>query len=620
MFYHLIAPLKNKTPPLTYFSKERHQKGAIVNIHLRNKTLLGVVLEEVSKPSFECLELEKTPYFLLPFQIELALFIAQYYSANLSSVLNLFTPFKECDLVGLEKIEPVLNALSQTQTNALKELQKHSASLLFGDTGSGKTEIYMHSIAQTLEQKKSALLLVPEIALTPQMQQRLKRVFKENLGLWHSKLSQTQKKQFLEKLYSQEIKLVVGTRSALFLPLKELGLIIVDEEHDFSYKSHQSPMYNARDLCLYLSHKFPIQVILGSATPSLNSYKRFKDKALVRLKGRYTPTQKNIIFEKTERFITPKLLEALKQVIDKNEQAIIFVPTRANFKTLLCQNCYKSVQCPFCSVNMSLHLKTNKLMCHYCHFSSPIPKICSACQSEVLVGGKRIGTMQVLNELEGLLKGAKIAILDKDHTSTPKKLHNILNDFNAQKTNILIGTQMISKGHDYAKVSLAVVLGIDNIIKSNSYRALEEGVSLLYQIAGRSARQISGQVFIQSTETDLLENFLEDYEDFLQYELQERCELYPPFSRLCLLEFKHKNEEKAQQLSLKASQTLSSCLEKGVTLSSFKAPIEKIASSYRYLILLRSKNPLSLIKSVHAFLKTAPNIPCSVNMDPVDIF
>ncbi|BAJ57919.1 primosome assembly protein PriA [Helicobacter pylori F32] len=620
MFYHLIAPLKNKTPPLTYFSKERHQKGAIVNIHLRNKTLLGVVLEEVSKPSFECLELEKTPYFLLPFQIELALFIAQYYSANLSSVLNLFTPFKECDLVGLEKIEPVLNALSQTQTNALKELQKHSASLLFGDTGSGKTEIYMHSIAQTLEQKKSALLLVPEIALTPQMQQRLKRVFKENLGLWHSKLSQTQKKQFLEKLYSQEIKLVVGTRSALFLPLKELGLIIVDEEHDFSYKSHQSPMYNARDLCLYLSHKFPIQVILGSATPSLNSYKRFKDKALVRLKGRYTPTQKNIIFEKTERFITPKLLEALKQVIDKNEQAIIFVPTRANFKTLLCQNCYKSVQCPFCSVNMSLHLKTHKLMCHYCHFSSPIPKICSACQSEVLVGGKRIGTMQVLNELEGLLKGAKIAILDKDHTSTPKKLHNILNDFNAQKTNILIGTQMISKGHDYAKVSLAVVLGIDNIIKSNSYRALEEGVSLLYQIAGRSARQISGQVFIQSTETDLLENFLEDYEDFLQYELQERCELYPPFSRLCLLEFKHKNEEKAQQLSLKASQTLSSCLEKGVTLSSFKAPIEKIASSYRYLILLRSKNPLSLIKSVHAFLKTAPNIPCSVNMDPVDIF
>ncbi|GAA7994923.1 primosomal protein N' [Helicobacter pylori] len=621
MFYHLIAPLKNKTPPLTYFSKERHQKGALVNIHLRNKTLLGVVLEEVSKPSFECLELEKTPYFLLPFQIELAVFIAQYYSANLSSVLNLFTPFKECDLAGLETIEPVLNALNQTQTNALKELQKHSASLLFGDTGSGKTEIYMHSIAQTLEQRKSALLLVPEIALTPQMQQRLKRVFKENLGLWHSKLSQTQKKQFLEKLYSQEIKLVVGTRSALFLPLKELGLIIVDEEHDFSYKSHQSPMYNARDLCLYLSHKFPIQVILGSATPSLNSYKRFKDKALVRLKGRYTPTQKNIIFEKTERFITPKLLEALKQVIDKNEQAIIFVPTRANFKTLLCQNCYKSVQCPFCSVNMSLHLKTNKLMCHYCHFSSPIPKICSACQSEVLVG-KRIGTMQVLNELEGLLKGARIAILDKDHTSTPKKLHNILNDFNAQKTNILIGTQMISKGHDYAKVSLAVVLGIDNIIKSNSYRALEEGVSLLYQIAGRSARQISGKVFIQSTETDLLENFLEDedYEDFLQYELQERCELYPPFSRLCLLEFKHKNEEKAQQLSLKASQTLSSCLEKGVTLSSFKAPIEKIASSYRYLILLRSKNPLSLIKSVHAFLKTAPNIPCSVNMDPVDIF
>ncbi|EQD88365.1 helicase conserved C-terminal domain protein [Helicobacter pylori SouthAfrica50] len=195
-----------------------------------------------------------------------------------------------------------------------------------------------------------------------------------------------------------------------------------------------------------------------------------------------------------------------------------------------------------------------------------------------------------------------------------------MNDFNAQKTNILIGTQMISKGHDYAKVSLAVVLGIDNIIKSNSYRALEEGVSLLHQIAGRSARQISGQVFIQSTETDLLKNFLEDYEDFLQYELQERCELYPPFSRLCLLEFKHKNEEKAQQLSLKAAQILSLCLEKGVTLSSFKAPIEKIASSYRYLILLRSKNPLSLIKSVHAFLKTAPNIPCSVNMDPVDIF
>ncbi len=305
MFYYLIAPLKNKTPPLTYFSKEQHPKGALVNIDLRNKTLLGVVLEEVSKPSFECLELEKTPYFLLPFQIELAAFIAQYYCASLSLALSLFTPFKKCDIAKLEKIKPDLSALSQTQTNALNALQQHSISLLFGDTGSGKTEIYMHLIAQMLEQKKSALLLVPEIALTPQMQQRLKKVFKENLGLWHSKLSQTQKKQFLEKLYLQKIRLVVGTRSALFLPLKELGLIIADEEHDFSYKSQQSPMYNARDLCLYLAHKFPIQVVLGSATPSLSSYKRFKDKALVRLKGRYTPTQKNIIFEKPQILSRP---------------------------------------------------------------------------------------------------------------------------------------------------------------------------------------------------------------------------------------------------------------------------------------------------------------------------
>ncbi|WP_104760755.1 primosomal protein N' [Helicobacter cetorum] len=619
MFYYLVAPLKNKTPPLTYSSKESCEKGALVYITLRNKTLQGVILKEIEKPSFECLECETTPYFLLPTQIKLAEFIAQYYCANLSLVLSLFTPFNACDSVKLEEITPTLNVLNEAQTKALKELEKHSVSLLFGDTGSGKTEIYMHLIHQALEQKKTALLLVPEIALTPQMQQRLKVAFKDHLGLWHSKLSKTQKKQFLERLYSQKIRLVVGTRSALFLPLKELGLIIVDEEHDFSYKSQQSPMYNARDLCLYLASKFPIQVVLGSATPSLNSYKRFKDKALIRLKGRYTPTQKNIIFEKTQDFITPKLLETLQQVIDKNEQAIIFVPTRANFKTLECQNCHKSIQCPFCSVNMSLHLKTNKLMCHYCHFVSPIPKICNACQSEVLVG-KRIGTMQVFKELESLLKGARMAILDKDHTSTQKKLNNILSDFNHQKTNILIGTQMISKGHDYAKVSLAVILGIDNIIKSSSYRALEEGVSLLHQIAGRSARQISGLVFIQSVEVDLLKNFLDDYEDFLQYELQERCELYPPFLRLCLLEFKHKNEQKAEHLSIEASKILSSCSEFGVTLSHIKAPIEKIASSYRYLILLRSSNPLSLLKSVHAFLKTAPHIPCSANMDPIDIF
>ncbi|AFI06479.1 primosomal protein N' [Helicobacter cetorum] len=619
MFYYLVAPLKNKTPPLTYYSKKSCEKGVLVHITLRNKTIQGVILKGVEKPSFECLECEKTPFFLLPPQIKLAEFIAQYYCANLSLVLSLFTPFHACDSMELEKITPTLNVLNEAQTKALKELEKHSVSLLFGDTGSGKTEIYMHLIAQTLEQKKSALLLVPEIALTPQMQQRLKVAFKDYLGLWHSKLSKNQKKEFLERLYSQKIRLVVGTRSALFLPLRELGLVIVDEEHDFSYKSQQSPMYNARDLCLFLASKFPIQVVLGSATPSLNSYKRFKDKALIRLKGRYTPTQKNIIFEKTQDFVTPKLLETLQQVIDKNEQAIIFVPTRANFKTLECQNCHKSIQCPFCSVNMSLHLKTQKLMCHYCHFVSPIPRICNVCQNEVLVG-KRIGTMQVFKELESLLKGARMAILDRDHTSTQKKLNNILSDFNHQKTNILIGTQMISKGHDYAKVSLAVILGIDNIIKSSSYRALEEGVSLLHQIAGRSARQISGLVFIQSIEVDLLKNFLDDYEDFLQYELKERCELYPPFSRLCLLEFKHKNEQKAEKLSIEASKILSSCLEKGVTLSHIKAPIEKIASFYRYLILLRSSNPISLLKSVHAFLKTAPHIPCSVNIDPIDIF
>ncbi len=630
MFFYLIAPLGMKSPALTYKSSARLQKGSVVQIELKSKLLKGVVLAKVTKPDFECKEAIFCNEAFSQNQQILAEFIAFYYRCLLSESYFLFKPYNLESKQILESLKPQnpsqnlesktlrffeqkplkildnsqkntisknLKPLNKAQQEAFEFLDSRNIGLLFGDTGSGKSEIYFHHIAKVLEQNKSALFLMPEISLTPQMKARLEDVFGECVGIWHSKLTKAQKDKILNQLHTQKLKIIAGARSALFLPLANLGLIIVDEEHDEAYKSMSAPYYNARDVSLFLAQKAQIKLILGSATPSLNSYMLAKQKGyLFRLKGRFFNAQKSYILESSKTSLTPKLLDSISQALELKKQVIIFVPTRANFNSLLCLKCGYGFMCPFCSVNMSVHNKQNALVCHYCSYTIKIPKQCPQCQNTEL-SSQRIGTAQIATELQEIFTNARIGVFDRDHITTHNKLKTILNDFNSAKIDILIGTQMLSKGHDYHNVALAVVLGIDYVLNSGDFKSFERGVALLHQISGRTGRKEQGKVFIQSLQLEWLKEFLQDYEDFLCWELAHRSKSYPPFSRLAMIHFANKDHSKANRAMLEILEKIKGAKEIKI-IGYGKNAIEKIANKWRFHILISAQKTSQILRAL----------------------
>ncbi len=467
----------------------------------------------------------------------------------------------------------------------------------------------MKYFEEVLKKGKRAIFLMPEISLTPQMESRLKIHFGQNVAIWHSKLAKKKKEAILEDIYSQKVKIVAGPRSALFLPIEDLDLIVIDEEHDDSYKAHNRPRYHARDLAIYFGKKLDINVVLGSATPSVTSYKNYSH---FRLKGSYYKGEKEFIWDNSNLTLSPTILENLQKVLEEKKQAIIFLPTRANFKYLICQNCGEAVHCPYCDVGMSLHFDKRALVCHYCNFAQMIPEICPSCSSPELKAN-RIGTAEVVEELKEIFPKAKIKKFDRDEITTQKKLEKVLKEFSNKEIDILVGTQMLSKGHDYPDVALSVILGIDYILNMADFKARERAVSLLLQIAGRSGRKTRGKVIVQTLNADFFKNYLE-YEKFLKDELRHRKGLYPPFKRVALIHFSHKNGEVAKKSMEEMVKNLRNF--KNVEIIGYgPAPIEKIAAKFRFNILLRSDSPKALITAI-----TASRTDFSeVDMDPVSI-
>ncbi|RDU72814.1 primosomal protein N' [Helicobacter anseris] len=617
MFYYLIALLKSNAPLLTYASQNPLEKYEIVALKLKNKNTFGVVIESTAKPSFQCKEVEKTNFYFTSIQIKLANFIAQYYCTSYGETFGIFTPQeKNTDNAISPKIAYHLKTLNQQQQKALLFCENKNLSLLFGDTGSGKTEIFFHLITKILNQNKQALFLMPEISLTPQTEKRLKDAFGDIVGIWHSKITNKKKQEILKRLQNGEIKIIAGARSALFLPLQNLGIIIVDEEHDDAYKSQNKPRYNAKDLCIFLAKQTDIKVVLGSATPSIQSYYlASKEKSIFRLKGTFFDSKKNIEFDISTEVLNQKLLNLIAETLKRDEQIIIFAPTRANFKTLLCNKCGNTIMCKYCSVAMSLHHKKNMMLCHYCNFSMPIPEKCPTCNATDFIS-KRIGTAQLAIDLQNNFPDIEIAIFDKDHANTEKKLKQLLSDFSKKKTQILIGTQMIAKGHDFHNVKLAIILEIDYLLKSPDFRCTEKTFSLIYQVAGRSGRKENGKVVIQSLNAVFLREYLLDYQDFLDYELQNRKEFYPPFTKLVILHFENKEENLAKSnmqniLSLIKNQT-----DIFEVVGYGKSGIEKIGNIYRYHILLRSYKITQTIKILQKLLHSQRNF--EIDIDPID--
>ena len=499
--------------------------------------------------------------------------------------------------------------LSQKQEEALEFLKQHQTSLLFGDTGSGKTEIYMKYFEQMIAQNRRSIFLMPEISLTPQMDKRLQAHFGGDVVMWHSKLTPLQKKKALVKIYDGSAKIVAGPRSALFLPIKDLGLIVVDEEHDDSYKSSSRPRYHARDLGIYMGKLYGAEVVLGSATPSLSSYVKFPH---TRLKGTHFSAKKEFIYEKSKEELSPLIFEQIKKALDAKEQVIVFLPTRANFKYLVCESCGASVECVFCSVGMSIHEKSNALKCHYCNYTQAIPNVCTKCGSGSLISS-RLGTAEALRVIQEKFSEVKVELFDRDAITSAKKLRDALERFNTQETSILVGTQMLSKGHDYHGVTLAVVLGLDNMLNMSDYRARQNALSSLIQVSGRSGRAKDAKVLVQTFIEEFFSKFIDNYDAFLQEEIGFREGLYPPYKKLCRILFSHKNGTKAQDEMHQMLGALSRF--KDIEIVGFgKCAVERVADKYRFEILLRSDKSTNIIRAI----KSCKVALAEVDMDPIE--
>jgi primosomal protein N' (replication factor Y) len=609
MNYYEVVLLKSPLNSLTYCSSQDIELFTKVLIPLRGRKTSSeaVVIKKVPKPEYNCKDIEKTTqYYYSQQNIETAKFISQYYVCSLGEALSVFTPFDK--RLALEVYSIEINddiTLSSNQEKALEFCNKNKTALLFANTGSGKTEVYIKLIKQTILDNKQAILLMPEISLTPQMEKRLQKVFGSAIALWHSKITKKKKEAILEGIQSGSIKLIAGARSALFLPLKDLGLIIVDEEHDESYKSDQKPRYHAKDLSIYLGSNYNIQVVLGSATPSITSFNKIP---YIRIKEKFfNSTTNNIYFDESDLKLSDPILLKIKQTIDQKKQVIIFLPTRANYKYQVCSDCGKAVECPYCSVSMSLYSESRALKCHYCNYTQRIPQNCPSCHTGI-IKNSRLGTAEVVSQLKEMFNDTKIEQFDRDKVKTDKQLRTILKNFNDGDIDILVGTQMLSKGHDYHNVSLAVVLGIDSVLNMESYKSREKALSLCLQIAGRSGRKENGEVIVQTQNKEFFDYYLNetDYEDFLSEELNFRSILYPPKVRLAKVIFSHQNGIKAQEEMIHFKELAQ---KYDIQVIGFgPSVVSKIANKYRFEIFVRSQKVKPLLQYLHSIDSTIASI------------
>lgn len=612
MIYYKLSIIGSPLGEFSYHSSQSVQIGSKVSVVFNNREKTGVILSLSSKPEFKTSEiLEILDEFYSDKQMALALFISKYYVCSLGDSFSLMMPFSSMitsSFISSDTTESKLN-LSSRQEESLLFLKQHKVSLLFGDTGSGKTEIYMKLFEELISEGKRSIFLMPEISLTPQMGGRLEEHFGGSVVMWHSKLTPKQKKIALGKIHSGEAKIIAGPRSCLFLPIKDLGLIVVDEEHDDSYKSSSRPRYNARDIAIYMGKLYGVNVVLGSATPSLTSYVKFP---FIRLKGGHFSTNRTFVYERSLEELSPMIMSALQKTLQAKEQSIVFLPTRANFKYLICGDCGHTYECVFCSVGLSIHQKSRAMKCHYCNYTQAIPQVCSECQSPNLTS-TRLGTAEAVKNISEALPSANVEQFDRDVITTANKLKKALKRFNDKESDILVGTQMLSKGHDYHGVTLAVVMGMDNLLQMGDYRAREKALSSLIQVAGRSGRAKDALVLVQSFNEPFFKAYLENYEGFLEEEKEYRKELYPPYKKLCRILFADKNGVKAGDAMREMESSLQKISDIEVV-GAGKCSIERVANKWRYEILLRSDKATSIINAVNATkVKLA-----EIDMDPID--
>ncbi|MBM7644307.1 primosomal protein N' (replication factor Y) [Scopulibacillus daqui] len=499
-------------------------------------------------------------------------------------------------------LEPIVRDIEEHQ---------HQVYLCHGVTGSGKTEIYLQAIDKVIKKGKEAIVLVPEIALTPQMVHRFKGRFGSDVAVLHSGLSRGEKYDEWRKINRGEVSVVVGARSAVFASFKNLGIVIIDEEHETSYKQEESPRYHARDVAIFRGRYHSCPVVLGSATPSLESFARAQ-KGVYQLAPLYSRVNQQPLPEVTmvdmreelrsgnRSMFSKQLFSKLNDRLEKGEQSVLFLNRRGYATFVMCRDCGYVVQCPHCDISLTYHRRQGRLKCHYCGYEEMLPDHCPSCQSEYMryFG---TGTQKVEEALTQLLPEARVIRMDVDTTNKKGAHENLLKAFGDGKADILLGTQMIAKGLDFANVTLVGVLAADSMLHLPDFRASEKTFQLLTQVAGRAGRhRLKGEVVIQSYTPDhyaIVDAGNHDYQSFYQKEmLARRQRQYPPYFYLTLITVSHVDFTKVVDATEKIARYLKQRLSnEAIILGPVAPPIPRIKDRYRYQCMIKYRNEPNLI-------------------------